>query len=141
MAQVTGGLAQVNGGLAEAEAGLAQLSGAISQMEAADPNNAQLAELKAQQAAALSQQQGLLAEQAELNASKAGAGRAAIDVDRPIDQPRDIAPAALPRNRSVFLEYPEDIQLYGISFNTELGATGISVQGEVSYRKRYAASD
>jgi len=33
-----------------------------------------------------------------------------------------------------FTEYPEDIQLFGISFNTPLGQTGIALQGEVSYR-------
>jgi hypothetical protein len=34
---------------------------------------------------------------------------------------------------SVFLEYPEDIKLYGASFNTLLA--GMAVQGEVSYRQ------
>jgi hypothetical protein len=34
---------------------------------------------------------------------------------------------------SYFLSYPEDIKLYGVSFNTL--AAGIAVQGEVSYRK------
>jgi len=33
-----------------------------------------------------------------------------------------------------FVEYPEDIKLYGVSFNTDLGDTGISLQGEYSYR-------
>ncbi len=33
-----------------------------------------------------------------------------------------------------FVEYPEDINLYGISFNTTLGSTGIALQGEISYR-------
>ncbi len=33
-----------------------------------------------------------------------------------------------------FIEYPEDIRLYGLSFNTTLGQTGIALQGEVSYR-------
>ena len=33
-----------------------------------------------------------------------------------------------------FTEYPEDIQLVGISFNTQLGTSGIALQGEVSYR-------
>lgn len=33
-----------------------------------------------------------------------------------------------------FLEYPEDIDLVGASFNTSLGATGLALQGEVSYR-------
>ncbi len=33
-----------------------------------------------------------------------------------------------------FTEFPEDIQLLGISFNTQLGTTGIALQGEVSYR-------
>lgn len=33
-----------------------------------------------------------------------------------------------------FVEYPEDIKLFGVSFNTDLGNTGISWQGEVSHR-------
>jgi hypothetical protein len=34
---------------------------------------------------------------------------------------------------SYFVEYPEDIKLYGFSFNTQ-GPAGIAFQGEVSYR-------
>ena len=34
-----------------------------------------------------------------------------------------------------FIEYPEDIQLYGLSFNTALGTTGWALQGEYSYRR------
>lgn len=34
-----------------------------------------------------------------------------------------------------FIEYPEDIDLIGASFNAEIGSTGIALQGEVSYRK------
>jgi len=36
---------------------------------------------------------------------------------------------------SYFTEYPEDIKLYGISFNTLLSGTGIALQGEWSYRQ------
>lgn len=32
------------------------------------------------------------------------------------------------------VEYPEDIRMYGMSFNTTLGETGIALQGELSYR-------
>ncbi len=32
-------------------------------------------------------------------------------------------------------EYPEDIKLYGISFNTEFTRTGMALQGEVSHRR------
>jgi uncharacterized protein DUF1302 len=32
------------------------------------------------------------------------------------------------------LSYPDDIQLYGFSFNTELGSSGIALQGEYSFR-------
>jgi uncharacterized protein DUF1302 len=32
------------------------------------------------------------------------------------------------------LSYPDDIQLYGFSFNTELAASGIALQGEYSFR-------
>jgi hypothetical protein len=33
-----------------------------------------------------------------------------------------------------FIEYPEDIQLFGMSFNTTLGSSGVALQGEYSYR-------
>jgi hypothetical protein len=33
-----------------------------------------------------------------------------------------------------FTEYPEDIKLLGLSFNTDIAATGIAWQGEVSHR-------
>ena len=42
---------------------------------------------------------------------------------------------AYSRSGHYFLEYPEDIQLYGASFNTEIGATGWALQGEYSYRR------
>lgn len=34
-----------------------------------------------------------------------------------------------------FIEYPEDLTLLGVSFNTDLASTGISLQGEVSYKQ------
>ncbi|MCB1877960.1 MAG: DUF1302 domain-containing protein [Chromatiales bacterium] len=34
-----------------------------------------------------------------------------------------------------FFEYPDDIKLYGLSFNTDIGNTGIALQGEFSYRQ------
>lgn len=34
-----------------------------------------------------------------------------------------------------FLEYPEDIKLFGASFNTQLGTTGIALQGEISHKQ------
>ncbi len=44
-------------------------------------------------------------------------------------------PAANFANDSRYVvEYPEDIQLIGTSFNTSLGASGLSLQGEYSYR-------
>jgi len=33
-----------------------------------------------------------------------------------------------------FVEYPRDINMFGASFNTDIGTTGISLQGEVSYK-------
>ena len=33
------------------------------------------------------------------------------------------------------ISYPEDIKLYGVSFNTLLGRSGIALQGEISYRQ------
>ena len=34
-----------------------------------------------------------------------------------------------------FTEYPQDIKLFGVSFNTQIGTTGIALQGEVSFRQ------
>jgi hypothetical protein len=34
-----------------------------------------------------------------------------------------------------FTTYPEDIKLYGLSWNAQLGTSGIAFQGEVSYRQ------
>jgi hypothetical protein len=34
----------------------------------------------------------------------------------------------------VIVEYPEDIRLYGFSFNTTIPGPGVAVQGEISYR-------
>lgn len=34
----------------------------------------------------------------------------------------------------IFAEYPEDIELYGFSFNTTLEESGVALQGELSYR-------
>ena len=38
-------------------------------------------------------------------------------------------------NGRYFVEYPEGINMFGVSFNTSIGRTGISWQGEVSYKK------
>ena len=38
------------------------------------------------------------------------------------------------KTASYFIEYPEDIQLFGLSFNTGLGTTGWALQGEYSFR-------
>jgi hypothetical protein len=34
-----------------------------------------------------------------------------------------------------FFEYPEDIRMYGLSWNAQLGATGIAFQGEISHQQ------
>ncbi len=39
-----------------------------------------------------------------------------------------------PNTGSYYTEYPEDIHLFGVSFNTQLEASGIALQGELSYR-------
>jgi hypothetical protein len=44
-----------------------------------------------------------------------------------------VFPSPLANTASLIVEYPEDIQLYGISFNTSLPG-GIAWQGELSYR-------
>ena len=34
-----------------------------------------------------------------------------------------------------FISYPEDIKLWGVSFNSQIGTTGIALQGELSYKQ------
>lgn len=47
----------------------------------------------------------------------------------------DLAPSPTsPSTGAYFTEYPEDIDLYGISFNTTINSLGVSLQGELSYR-------
>jgi len=48
--------------------------------------------------------------------------------------PGILGPSCSPASGNYFVEYPDDIDLLGASFNTEIGATGIALQGEVSYR-------
>ena len=42
---------------------------------------------------------------------------------------------AFARTASYKTEYPEDIKLFGVSFNTELKRWGVALQGEVSFRQ------
>lgn len=48
-------------------------------------------------------------------------------------QLRALAPLIVAGNSSYFVEYPEDIRLYGLSFSTTL-PTGTAWSGEISYR-------
>jgi len=45
-----------------------------------------------------------------------------------------LATDAYARTASYFVEYAEDIDLLGLSFNTALGRSGIALQGEISHR-------
>jgi hypothetical protein len=51
-----------------------------------------------------------------------------------INGARSIALLTAAATGRYFIEYPEDIQLFGASFNTSLGQTGIAWQGEVSFK-------
>lgn len=44
-------------------------------------------------------------------------------------------PSATLTGAQYFVDYPDDIKLYGVSFNTEIGNTGIALQGEYSFRE------
>lgn len=39
------------------------------------------------------------------------------------------------RTARYYTEYPEDLQTFGVSFNTQLGTTGVALQGELTYRR------
>ena len=50
-------------------------------------------------------------------------------------QAGNIAVHEYSKSAGYFTEFPEDIRLVGVSFNTQLQATGIALQGEVAYRQ------
>lgn len=49
-------------------------------------------------------------------------------------QATNLATHEYAKTASYYTIYPEDIQLFGVSFNTQLGQTGVALQGELSYR-------
>jgi hypothetical protein len=55
-------------------------------------------------------------------------------VGSPLSFPTQCALDQYAQTANYFVEFPEDIQLLGLSFNTELGKTGIALQGEYSFR-------
>ncbi len=52
-----------------------------------------------------------------------------------INGARSIALLTAAATGRYFIEYPEGVDMFGASFNTSIGKTGISWQGEVSYKK------
>ncbi|WP_044873550.1 DUF1302 domain-containing protein [Pseudomonas sp. LFM046] len=73
---------------------------------------------------------GHSATQAQLNAINAGLPNVpALGANNPAN----LRPLAVAGSSNYFIEYPEDIRLYGLSFSTTL-PTGTAWSGEVSYR-------
>jgi hypothetical protein len=60
----------------------------------------------------------------------AGGGSAGVGA-----QATNLATHEYARTARYFVEYPEDIQMIGLSFNTQFQTGGIALQGEVTYRK------
>lgn len=60
----------------------------------------------------------------------AGGGTAGVGL-----QATNLATHEYARTARYFVEYPEDIQMIGLSFNTQIQRGGIALQGEVTYRK------
>jgi hypothetical protein len=75
---------------------------------------------------------------APLNASAVIAGTAAATMGDPtaVGQVASAwATDAYSQTARYFLSYPEDIKLYGFSFNSQLGTSGVALQGELSFRQ------
>ena len=73
-------------------------------------------------------------------AAGAGAGLAALAAAAELIGNQTLAVPygvdAYARTGNYFIEYPEDIQLYGVSFSTQLGTSGWALQGEYSFRPK-----
>jgi hypothetical protein len=62
------------------------------------------------------------------------AGNTALGGGNVTSQATNLATHEYAQTARYFTEFPEDIQMFGVSFNSQLGTTGIALQGEVSYR-------
>ncbi len=77
----------------------------------------------------------------ELNDAELGLYYARIHSRLPLVSARAGNPQALTDPKGYagsvqyFREFPEDIDIMGASFNTEIGTSGFAIQGEVSYRR------
>ncbi len=60
----------------------------------------------------------------------AGGGTAGVGL-----QASNLATHEYAKTARYFVEYPEDIQMIGLSFNTQLQTGGIALQGELTFRK------
>lgn len=60
----------------------------------------------------------------------AGGGTAGVGA-----QATNLATHEYAKTARYFIEYPEDIQMIGLSFNTQLQTGGIALQGDLTYRK------
>jgi hypothetical protein len=69
---------------------------------------------------------------ATIGANYALQGVSPADISR---NASNIATHEFAETASYFTEFPEDIKLFGLSFNTQFQKTGIALQGEVSYRQ------
>ncbi|HZF25559.1 MAG TPA: DUF1302 domain-containing protein [Steroidobacteraceae bacterium] len=69
---------------------------------------------------------------ATIGANYALQGVSPADISR---NASNIATHEFAETASYFTEFPEDIKLFGLSFNTQFQNTGIALQGEVSYRQ------
>jgi hypothetical protein len=50
-------------------------------------------------------------------------------------QANSLATNEFAQTASYFDEYPDNIQAFGVSFNTQLGTSGVALQGELTYRR------
>jgi hypothetical protein len=76
--------------------------------------------------------QAQLTEYARIAAGTLAAGGGAAGVGT---QATNLATHEYARTAGYFVEYPEDIQLIGLSFNTQIQSGGIALQGDLTYRK------
>ncbi len=75
------------------------------------------------------------AEAAGITTGAANAATAATYVDAPANLPSAYVVNEYSKTAKYKVEYPEDIKVFGVSFNTALDSLGASLQGEYSYHK------
>lgn len=131
------GTAGTQQGIGNAAGATVAIGGAAQALAAGLPFNAAVAAAANTAVATAAQVGGNYTSAQAIEAATIGANAALLGGDvstRITSLVTDFVVHEFAQTANYFTEFPEDIDVFGLSFNTVLGTTGIALQGELAYR-------